>query len=88
MTRLQILTDLDHAGTLKHMILLGMLPWHWHRNYEIYLEVDKELRTTRKLKSQVVSEIADKFRMTDRNIYKVLKFFENESRGTDTNQGG
>ena len=84
------LTELDKNGTLKKLIRFGVIPLKFLQHYEIYLEVDMQWKTSQKNKSAIVTDVTEKFRVSEGQVYTILREFkkrENENRGTDTDSG-
>ncbi len=60
-------------------------------HYEVYLEVDKKQKTTKKRKSDIVLDVAEYFRKSEKHIYKIISKFEsngeNKNRRINSNKG-
>lgn len=82
-----ILRDMETNGTLQRLVNVGFVPVKTKIYYEIFLEYDKQRRTTKKQRLQIICDIATQFRMSERQIYRALKIFMNENGNFDPHAG-
>lgn len=79
MNIIEIITKLENvdAGVLyKECLKKGLIPCGFARQYEIYLEYDKEMKTTKKSSTQIVSDVSECFKVSERRVYKIIKNFK------------
>ena len=84
---IEIIREMDRNGNLKLLLKRGLISIKTVIYYEICLEVDKQQRTTRKPRLQIITEVAEQFKTSERAVYRALKLFSDENGHTDTNTG-
>lgn len=76
---IELITKLEKSGDLKKLINAGFISTKLLLYYEIYLEVDKQLRTTTKPKYIIVEDVGSIFRVSSQTVWRAIKLIKNEN---------
>lgn len=72
----ELIQELEKGNMLKPFVRNGIVASKIFRYYEVYIEYDKLKKTTKKGKMDRVSELSDKFRLSERTIQSIVKQME------------
>jgi len=81
----EIIIELEKTGVLKKLIREGFVSSKLLLYYEIFLEYDKTIKTTKLKKMDVVVHLTEQFKVSESTVFRVLKIFsQNEVRCIDS----
>lgn len=74
-TDIELLNELESKGTLKRLVKMGCVSTAILMHREAYLEYDKQVRTTRKNKSDIVTHVSEAFGISESMMWRIVKRF-------------
>jgi hypothetical protein len=86
MQTIEILNALQKDGVLRRLVRDGFISTKTPVHLEAYLEYDKQKRTTKKDNRDIISEVSETFKISEKHFYKIVKKLRPnaQNRGTDT----
>lgn len=74
-TDIELLNELSSNGTLKRLVNMGCVSTAILMHREAYLEYDKQVRTTKKKRSDIITHVAEAFGISENMMYRIVKKF-------------